>query len=187
MIVDQSDSNNENVVEQAQQVAQEQESSSAQQETQKLEKELAACLLAQQDWKDKYVRLNADFDNFKRRSIKDQAQWVDTASMKLLHDLVTIIDDFDRAYEQAHKEGQSETFQNWLNGFMLIRAALTKLLKKNHVEEMVVGTHFNPEFHEAVMQVSSAEHASGDIVGVLQKGYRYKDMILRPAKVSIAQ
>jgi molecular chaperone GrpE len=138
-------------------------------------------------WKDQFLRSKADFENFKRRIEKEQTQWFQTAQAVLLFDLLNVVDDFDRAFEEKQKEGYSLELKAWIEGFELIRKSLHKLLSKYDVKEIKIEAEFDPRIHEAVAQVDSPDHKAGQIVDVIQKGYTFKDAVLRPAKVTIAR
>jgi molecular chaperone GrpE len=152
-----------------------------------LTRELDSCKQVQEDWKEKCMRVTADFENFKKRLVKEQAQWAETAQIQVLKELLPVVDDFDRAYEEAQKKEQTPELQAWLSGFTLIHTALQKLLQKFGVSEITNYTDFNPLYHEAIVQVESADHKPEQIVQVFQKGYQYKDQVLRPARVSVAK
>ncbi|RTL07070.1 nucleotide exchange factor GrpE [Candidatus Dependentiae bacterium] len=133
------------------------------------------------EWKQKYAYLNADFENFKRRTVKEyEAMRLDIYT-RICKPLLVIMDDFDRACAAADKQHSD------IEGFKLIRKSFEKCLTEIGVVEMPVEGAFDPQKHEALLQVQSAEHASGDIVSVLQKGYMLHGAVLRPAKVSVAQ
>lgn len=151
----------------------------------KQQQELHACQLEAQEWKDKFLSVSADLQNFKNRIEKERASWADTAQTAVLLPLLSVFDDFDRAFEQ-HDE-QKEDAQSMHAGFTLIHKALHKTLADLGVEPVSDYTTFNPEYHEAIMQVDSPDHESGTIVDVMQKGYVLKGQVLRPAKVSVAK
>jgi molecular chaperone GrpE len=169
----------------------EDQTSSSQNNNGKLEEEtsnaLQQCQNQLQEIKNKYLLTIADFENFKKRQEKERLQWTRVAQVEVVSPLLTIIDDFDRALMQK-KEAISPEIAQWLTGFGLIHKELLKYLDKIGIKEIKVKEHeeFNPEFHESVMTVES-EIPSGHIVAVLQKGYTFKDFVIRPAKVSIAR
>ena len=148
---------------------------------------LAACLQEVQEWKDRCQRMTADFENFKRREEKNRLHTARYAQTELVLGLLTIFDNFERALQQKKLEQLPQELQPWFTGIMLIDKELQKYLASIGVHEIKEVTVFDPELHEAVMTVESPHVASGDIVEVLQKGYRFKDAVIRPAKVSIAQ
>ena len=151
------------------------------------EESLKACELQMQEWKGKCLRITADFENFKKRQEKERAQWEFFAQITILKDLLDIIDNFDRAGMEQQKEGTALENNAWYKGFEMIEKSFAKYLDKIQVREIKDVSLFNPQFHEAVTVVESDKHESGEIVAVLQKGYMFKEHLLRPAKVSIAQ
>ena len=152
-----------------------------------LQEELEDCKIEVAEWKDKFVRLNADFENFKKRMIEQQRLWIGTAQAEVLSDLLTIIDNFERALTEHEKQEKTPESKAWIEGFTLIYQSLVALLDKFGVEEITQHDTFNPTYHEALVQVDSPDHEAGSIVEVMQKGYRFKDKVLRPAKVSVAK
>lgn len=149
--------------------------------------QLQACKAELAHMSDRVARLQADFENYKRRQEKERAAWFTSAQSMVLLDLLAIVDDFERAMSEAQKNsGNNPELTNWLMGFVLIEKSLSKVLAKFGVTVMTDFTTFDPEKHEAIMQVDS-EKTSGSIVDVLQKGYLFKDTVLRPAKVSVAK
>lgn len=133
------------------------------------------------EWKQRYAYLSADFENFKRRSAKEHELMRMSIYARILKPLLLIMDDFDRACDAADTQSIA------IEGFKFIRKSVEKLLMDSGVTEMIVEATFDPEKHEALVQVHSPEHKSGDIVAVLQKGYVFNDVVLRPAKVSVAE
>jgi len=144
---------------------------------------LAQCEQQLAEWQEKYIRANADFDNFRKRTAKDQALWRQQAQAEILVQLLEIVDNFDRALE---KEATPET-QAWLEGFMLIRKSFDKLLHAYGVERMNNYDTFDPQYHEALMHVDTPDHVSGNIVMVIQHGYLMNGIVLRPAQVTVAK
>ena len=144
--------------------------------------QLKDCLAQKDEWKDRFLRTAADFENYKKRTEKEKAIWISSAQSSLLQDIVGIVDDFDRAFALK----ATDTAQA-IAGFELIYKSLQKLLEKYGVHEIKEVSHFDPAMHEAIMQVESPDHKQGDIVQVLQKGYMFKGEVLRPAKVSVAK
>lgn len=150
--------------------------------------ELKLCKAELSTYQDKYTRLQADFDNFKRRTDKEKISWISSAQSAVLVDLLSIVDDFDRAMSEAKKASvDNAAIASWIRGFELIDKSFYKLLNKYGVQEMKDYATFDPEKHEALMHVDSADHKTGEIVQVLQKGFMVKDTVLRPAKVSVAK
>lgn len=153
----------------------------------KQDTELATCREALAQSTEKYVYLVAEFENFKRRTEREKAQWIAQAQTRLILDLLPIIDDFERAFSELNQKQLPAELTAYFSGFELIARALQKFLSTHNIEEITDLKQFDPEKHEAIMQVVSESHASGDIVSVLQKGYVLKGHVLRPARVSVAQ
>ncbi len=125
--------------------------------------------------KQQYSYLQADFDNYRRRMQTQQSQWTQAAQMDVFTALLDIVDDFDRAQGDIQNPA-----------FDLISQAFRKLLARFNLTEIQENTIFDPQLHEAVMQVPVVEgKESGTIAQILQKGYRIGTTILRPAKVSV--
>ena len=139
------------------------------------------------EYKDKYLRAHADFENSKRRLEKDKMNAVSYANESFAKDILAVIDSFENALasiEGADEENSSEVLKQMKEGVNLTYEQLKKILEKNHIKEVDCSGEFNPEVHQAIMQVESDEHEAGDVVQVMQKGYTIKDRILRPAMVS---
>lgn len=150
--------------------------------------ELVNCKTDLANAQERVARLQADFENYKRRTEKDRLSWSITAQSGILVDVIAIADDFDRAMQEARKSAaQNPALTNWIAGFEMIEKSLAKMLSKHGVQEIKEYGQFDPEKHEAIMQVDAADHETGHVVAVLQKGYTFKDTILRPAKVSVAK
>lgn len=134
---------------------------------------------------DKYLRTHADFDNIKKRLEKEKYQAIDYASEKFAKDLLSTIDTLEMALQSATTDGSSdELIEKLKEGIELtIKNVMTTFEK--HDISVVETDEFDPQVHNAVMQVQSENHENGQIVQVMQKGYMYKDRLLRPAMVSI--
>lgn len=146
-----------------------------------------ACFQELTQTKDQLMRVSADFENFKRRVEKDRAQWTTIAQADVLRNVLPIVDDFDRALAQKRATEMSAEQTAWLSGFEMIAKSLQKLLSTAGLQEITDLTVFDPQFHEAIAQVDSPDHASGKIVSVVQRGYIFKGTVLRPARVTVAR
>ena len=138
-------------------------------------------------YKDKYLRAHADFENNKRRLEKDKMNAVSYANENFAKDILVMVDSFENALtsiEDTKKENASEILKQMKEGIKLTYEQLKKILEKNHIKEVDCSSKFDPEVHQAIMQVKSDEHNEGDVVQVMQKGYTIKDRILRSAMVS---
>src|SRR5690606_13963254 len=128
------------------------------------------------EWTDKYLSLTADFQNYKKRVDHERAEWSQVAQQKVFLGLLEIIDNFERALSQERERENAEGVQ-WLAGFDMIYQSIEKLIHSFDVREITDHTVFNPKYHEALVQVESANHKSGEIVQVLQKGYMMHDKV----------
>jgi len=136
---------------------------------------------------DKFLRTHADFENIKKRLEREKYQAIDYASEKFAKDLLSTIDTLEMALQSATCDAPAEELLPKLKeGIELTLKNLINSFEKNHISA-VESDEFDPEHHNAVMQVNSDEHEHGAIVQVLQKGYKLKDRLLRPAMVSICQ
>jgi len=148
---------------------------------------LSACKKEVLDTKNLLLRVRADFDNYKKRVERDRAAWNDMAQASVLKELLPVVDDFDRAIKEHQKKERTPELDAWLAGFELIAKSLNKFLQQHKVTEITEATDFDPHFHDAFAQIESPEHASGQIVDVVQRGYKFKDTVLRPARVVVAK
>lgn len=151
------------------------------------EKASRACLEELGIAQDQLARLTADFQNYRKRVDKDRAVWTDRSKIEVLVPLLAVYDNFERALEDAKKVDQNNEFKNWIQGFELIHKAFCDYLLSQKVTVIEQMHTFDPHVHEAIMQVEVPDYRSGDIVAVMQKGFMYKDTILRTAKVSVAK
>jgi len=171
---------------QSEEIAQEEKSESQDKESVESDP-LEAALAEAADYKDKYLRAHADFENAKKRLEKDKNNAVSYANESFAKDILAVIDSFENAInsiESADAKETSEVLKNMKEGVTLTYEQLKKVLEKNSIKEILCEGEFDPEVHQAIMQVESDEHETGEIVQVMQKGYTIKDRILRPAMVS---
>ena len=137
------------------------------------------------DWHDRYLRLAAEFDNFRKRSAREFGDLVRSAERDLIGELTDVLDNLDRALGTDHK-GQS--VDKFAKGVALIREQLWTVLGKRGLERMqTVGEPFSPEAHDALMRMPSEEHEEGRIVQEVSPGYRLGDRVLKHAKVIVSQ
>ncbi len=130
--------------------------------------------------------LQADFENFRRNMAKERTHWSEQAKVSVIRDLLPIIDTFERAVQDLDGLSAEESVVSRLKGISLIYRECLSLLERLRVE--VIATElFDPYMHEAVAHVPIAGKPSGVVVEVLQKGYRMGDIIIRPARVAVAQ
>jgi molecular chaperone GrpE len=139
----------------------------------------------------KYLRVFADFENSKKRLEKDKIQAIEYSLERFAQDLLPALDSLDMALSVLRQQ-DLETEKALLqlkDGIELTISQFVKAFNKHGIEviEIEEGGEFNPHLHEALLQVEDAEKKAGDIVQVIQKGYKYKERVLRPAKVSVAK
>jgi|SRR3989344_2074148 len=146
--------------------------------------QLKQCTVSLAEWQEKYARLTADFENYKKRTIKERSAWAESAQEKLLSGILTIVDNFDRAME--YKTEVPQELQSWVDGIAMIYSSFGEFLKQVGVKEVPYDL-FNPEFHEALLQLDVDGKESGAIVEVMEKGYMLNDRVLRPARVSVVK
>ena len=152
-------------------------------EIQSLNEKLKIC-------EDKYLRIHADFENIKKRMEKEKYTAISYAHEQFARDLLPIIDALDMALNTCDKD-DCDVNENLLDkvkeGIVLTIEQFKKVFEKHGVELVDMDEGFNPNFHEAVMQLESKDKKSGEILEVFQKGYKIKDRVLRPAMVSIVK
>ncbi len=136
--------------------------------------------------KDKYLRLFAEFDNYKKRSIKEKIETIRNASQELIQDLLVVLDDFDRAKKLSEEQENEQIFPE---GMRLVHHKLLGLLQSKGLEIMdTQGKAFNPEFHEAITEIPGPdEQHKGKIFDTLEKGYLLNHKIIRFAKVVVCK
>lgn len=139
--------------------------------------------------KEQLLRSSADFENFRRRTEKERIEWMNITRSTTIRLFLPIVDDIQRALDAMPQRSADldSVILNALDGLSLIQKNVTKALESSGVEEIsTVGT-FDPEFHEALMQVEDPEKRSGSIVQVFEKGYKLGSNIIRHAKVSVSK
>ena len=133
---------------------------------------------------DRNLRLMAEFDNFRRRSAKEQLELIETANGKLLEKLSEVQDNFERAFAAENKAKDLEAFEK---GMQMIYNQFAKILTDAGLEQIdPTGAEFDPNCHEALMQQPSETIPEGHVVTVFQKGYKLKNKILKTAKVIVS-
>jgi molecular chaperone GrpE len=137
--------------------------------------------------RDKYVRLLADFDNFRRRAHKDRQDVVQFGHENLVKDLLSTVDNLDRAIEHAHQSDDGD-LGSLLQGVELVQRELYAVLAQHEVNVInAEGSEFDPTLHEAMAQVHDDSAPPNTVIEVLQKGYQLRDRLLRPARVVVAK
>jgi molecular chaperone GrpE len=146
--------------------------------------ELADLQRERDDYKDRWLRKGAEFDNYRKRVERERREQADQAVVDILRELLLVVDDFDRALTVDAGEGGAA----YRKGVELIHGKLHDLLRKQGVTAMeVLGADFDPNVHMAVVHEESPDHREGEVIGELQKGYMLNDRLLRPAMVKVAK
>ena len=157
------------------------EEAEAEETEEDLSAELEAAKTELAEKADQYLRLQAEFDNFRRRTIKEKEDLRQTANADLLSDLLPVLDNLERAL--VHAEGSPI-----LEGIVMVQKQLLEILNRVGLEKAgAEGEAFDPKFHDAIMQEEKEGTESGTILEVLQPGYKYHDKLLRAAMVKVAK
>ena len=136
------------------------------------------------DYRDRWMRKSAEFDNYRKRIERERREQADQAVVDLLQELLLIVDDFDRALTVDSGDGDPA----YRKGVELIHGKLHDLLGKYGVRPIdALGADFDPNVHQAVIHEPSEEHREGEVMEELQRGYKLGDRLLRPAMVKVAK
>lgn len=134
----------------------------------------------------RYVRLQADFANFKKRTANEKLQISELVKMEVLANVLPVMDNFERAL-QVPQDKMADDVKSFIDGYEMIYKQLLGVLEKEGVAKIdAVGKPFDPNFHQAVMRVESDEYENDTVVEVLQDGYLLGEKTLRPAMVKVA-
>jgi molecular chaperone GrpE len=148
-------------------------------EVEKLKAELDAA-------KDKFLRLQAEFDNFRRRSAKERIELMQTAGRDVINDMLVVVDDAERAQKQLETTDDVKSIRE---GVTLVFNKLRNVLQSKGLKPMeTIGTEFNPDLHEAITEIPApAKDLKGKVVDEVVKGYYLNDKIIRHAKVVVGK
>ena len=133
---------------------------------------------------DTLKRLQAEFENFKKRNEKDWSEKVKVANQQLIVDLLPVLDSFDKALEDAENNGNAGTIKKGLDG---LHKQFLRTLQRNGLKEISTEGKFDPFVHEALMREEREDLDDGDILEVFQKGYMLNSKPIRPARVKVAK
>ena len=154
---------------------------SAASETEKLKAERDALL-------DRLARLQAEFDNARKRAVREQQEFREFAAADVIKNFLPILDSFERALKAVGDSNSNSNSNDFRNGIELIYRQFQDALQKIGVQPIVsVGQPFDPRIHEAVEMVDTTEVADHHVLDELQRGYKYKERLLRPAMVRVAR
>jgi len=136
--------------------------------------------------KDKYLRLFAEFENFKKRTSKERIELFKTAGQDVITSLLPVLDDFDRATSQLNENKSGKDFE----GFILIKNKFLEIMKSNGLIdiETQIGDNFDAEVHEAISQITAIDkNQKGKIIDVIEKGFQLGEKIIRYPKVVVGK
>ena len=140
-----------------------------------------------EEMNERHLRLMAEFENFRKRSEKEKEMMFETGAKSVIEKILPTIDNFERALDMA-KQSESEAADPFMEGMEKVYKQLTDALADLGVKPIeAVGKPFDPTFHNAVMQEASDEYESGTVLKELQKGYMYRDSIVRHSMVSVTE
>lgn len=138
------------------------------------------------DLQDKYLRLSAEFDNYRKRTIKEKSEIIKTAAEKTITAILPVLDDMERALLNMQKSDDAQTLRE---GMELINAKFLKILSQEGLNKIETeGADFNTDFHEAIAMIPApSEDQKGKVLDCVQTGYKLNDKVIRHAKVAVAQ
>ena len=151
-----------------------------------LEKKIEGLEKEAEEAKDSWLRSRADFENYKKRVARDAERSYQDAKANIIKMFLGASDDLERAL--AHRP-QIDDGDGWVNGIELIQQKLVNQMKKEGVERMEIkpGDEFDPNIHEAITQEDNPDFSDGQIIEVVQPGYKIADRVIRPAMVRVAR
>lgn len=135
---------------------------------------------------DSYLRLNAEFDNFRKRTVKEKAEIIKSGGERVLTGIISLVDDFDRALDSIQETDEKDAIKE---GMILIYTKFISFLKQNGVEEIkTIGETFDADLFEAVTTIpANDESQKGMVIDCIQKGYKLNDKIIRYPKVVVGE
>ena len=134
---------------------------------------------------DKFLRVYAEFENYKKRMEREKSDFLKYANEELIKELLPVIDNLDRAVGQARQNAEA---QSLVEGVEMILRQIKEVMEKHGVKELQsLGEPFDPNVHEAMMHEIADEHDENTVIDELQKGYIFKDRLIRPALVKVSK
>jgi len=150
-----------------------------------LDEQLASAIAEAEDYKDRWMRSQAEFANARKRMEKQRLELFSTATADVMRKLLPILDDYERAMENTPEAIHEDS---WLEGIQLVQRKLMGVLENYNVTPIeAVGEPFDPNVHEAISQEDSDEYDSGVVCKELQTGYKIGDRVIRPSLVIVAE
>jgi len=138
-----------------------------------------------EELEDRVKRQMAEFENFRKRTDREKTQMFETGAKIVIEKILPVVDNFERGLQTPVPEGGNDAFMEGMN--MVYKQLMTELENIGVKPIEAIGTEFNPDFHNAVMQVESEEFESGIVAQELQKGYLYHDTVVRHSMVAVVQ
>lgn len=138
-----------------------------------------------EELQDRVKRQMAEFDNFRKRTEKEKAQMFEVGAKSIIEKILPVVDNFERGLAAIPEEEQGSAFADGMN--MIYKQLMTELEQAGVAPIEAVGAEFNPELHNAVMQVENEELESGTVAQELQKGYTYRESVVRHSMVAVVQ
>jgi molecular chaperone GrpE len=148
-----------------------------------LDDQLAALAGERDEYLDLLQRVQADFENYRKRAAREQERLVAHAHERLVRELLPILDDLERALEAAERHEEAQLVE----GVKLVEQALRRALVKEGLVEIPTDGAFDPHVHEAMLTKPGNDTEPGSVLEVVQRGYRVGDRVVRPAKVIVAE
>ncbi len=148
-----------------------------------LDVQLAALTAERDEYLDLAQRVQADFENFRKRAAREQERLVAHAHERLVRELLPILDDLERAVEAAERHEEAQLVE----GVKLVEQSLRNALRKEGLVEIETDGAFDPHVHEALLTQPSGDAEPGSVLEVVQRGYRVGDKVVRPARVIVAE
>lgn len=137
------------------------------------------------DWRDKYIRLQAEFDNFRKRTLREKMALIESGGSDVWKAVLPVLDDMERAIAASEK---SEDVAALREGEKLIYNKFVDIMRQKGVVEIeALDAEFNPDLHEAVARFAAGEEKSGKVIDVVQRGYKQGEQVLRYTKVVVGE
>ncbi|MCM1162151.1 MAG: nucleotide exchange factor GrpE [Roseburia sp.] len=138
-----------------------------------------------EELEDRVKRQMAEFDNFRKRSEKEKSAMFETGAKSVIEKILPVVDNFERGLQSIGEEEKGSAFADGMQ--MIYKQLMTELENLGVTPIEAVGTEFDPELHNAVMQVASEEYESGIVAQELQKGYKYRETVVRHSMVAVVE
>ena len=178
-----SDENKEKKSQDTQQTQREEKDEELNTKEQELMKRIAELEKECAEWKDKYLRSIAEFENYRRRSNEEKADWIKMATQKFALEICEVADNFERALKQVSEDKKDDSF---VKGMMMIAVQLKRVMEKEGITKIdALGKPFDPVIHDALAHIPS-EYEENTVAAIIQNGYMMYDKLLRPARVAVS-